>query len=59
VTLKVFDLLGREHATLVNQSMTSGEHTIVWNAENTPSGMYVYRIEVNNHVDSKKMLLLK
>lgn len=59
VTLKVFDLLGREVAVLVDQEMPSGYHTVTWNAQNLPSGVYMYRLIAGNHVESKKMQLLK
>ena len=67
VRLTVYDALGREIATLVNGEKPAGSHTVTWNAQNFPSGVYVYRIvarrtdggQVGNHVDSKKMLLTK
>ena len=59
VKLKVFDMLGREVATLVDQPMPAGLHRISWNAANVPSGVYVYRLIAGDHVESKKMALLK
>ena len=59
VNLKVYDLLGRELVTLVNQKQKSGNYEVIFNAENLPSGVYLYRIEVGNFSDSKKLLLLK
>ena len=59
VTLKVFDLLGREVATLVNGEMTAGSHTITWDASGMSSGIYVYRIEAGNFKATNKMLFLK
>jgi len=59
VRLVVYDALGREVATLVNGVESAGSHTVTWNALNVPSGIYVYRIVAGNHVDSKKMLLMK
>ncbi|MBI5464887.1 MAG: T9SS type A sorting domain-containing protein, partial [Ignavibacteriales bacterium] len=47
VTLKVFDVLGREVATLVNQDMNAGEHLVQFNAERLSSGIYFYRLVVS------------
>ena len=59
VVLKVFDVLGREVATLTEQMMPAGFHTVTWKAVNVPSGFYIYRLIAGNHVESKKMQLLK
>jgi hypothetical protein len=59
VTLKIYDLLGREIATLVNGKQQAGEYTARWNAESVPSGMYIYRIVAGNYVETKKMILMK
>jgi len=59
VKLKIFDILGREVATLVDQTMTAGLHTFTWNAANLPSGSYICRLIAGNRVESKKMQLLK
>ncbi|MCX6133186.1 MAG: endo-1,4-beta-xylanase [Ignavibacteriales bacterium] len=59
VKLIVYDALGREVATLVDGEKPAGSHTVVWNAKNVPSGVYIYRIVAGDHVDSKKMLLMK
>jgi GH35 family endo-1,4-beta-xylanase len=59
VRLTVYDALGRFVATLVEGEQPAGSHTITWNAQNFPSGIYVYRIMAGNQVDSKKMLLMK
>ena len=64
VTLKVFDLLGREVKTLVNNDVFAGKHTVRWNGEDNSgktvsAGVYVYRVAANNFVSSKKMILLK
>ncbi|MCW8811687.1 MAG: YCF48-related protein [Ignavibacteriaceae bacterium] len=64
VSLKVFDVLGQEVASLINQGMTAGVYSVDFNAVGFPSGVYFYRIEatgVNNakFVDVKKMILLK
>ena len=59
VTLKVFDLLGRQVAVLVNGVLNSGEHRIAFNARNLPSGMYIYRLQAGDFVQQRKMILLK
>ena len=59
VTLKVYDILGEEVAVLVNEEMTVGRYEVNFNASSLASGVYLYRINVNDYVDVKKMLLLK
>ena len=59
VTLKVYDISGKEIAALVNESQQSGEHTIKWNSEGIPSGIYMYRITAGNYTETKRMVLLK
>ena len=59
VKLKVFDVLGREVATLVNEQKGPGTYTVDWNASGFASGIYFYRLEAGTFVDVKKMLLLK
>lgn len=60
VTLKVFDVLGREVATLIDgKSFNSGAHTINFNAAGLASGVYIYRLEAGGFIQTRKMLLLK
>ncbi len=59
VKLKIFDVLGREVATAVNDIMDAGRHSVHWNAANASSGVYFYRIETNNFVNTKKMMVVK
>ncbi|MDD5360507.1 MAG: T9SS type A sorting domain-containing protein [Ignavibacteria bacterium] len=59
VTLKVYDLLGKEVTTLVNEVKTAGSHTVDFNGANLPSGTYIYRMESNGFTDVKKMILVK
>jgi hypothetical protein len=59
VRLSVYDVLGKEVATLVNRELTAGIHTVSWDAHDLPSGVYVYRIVAGNYVASSKMLFLK
>jgi hypothetical protein len=59
VTLKVFDLLGREVATLVNEVMPPGEHSARFDATALSSGVYFYRLIAGNFVDTKKLIVTK
>jgi hypothetical protein len=59
VTLKVFDVLGREIATLVNENKVAGNYNVKFNASELPSGIYIYRLIGNGFSQSKKMLLIK
>ncbi|MBL0106861.1 MAG: T9SS type A sorting domain-containing protein [Ignavibacteria bacterium] len=59
VTLKVYDMIGKEVATLVNEVKTAGNYIVGFNAANLPSGAYFYRLESNSFVDTKKMMLIK
>jgi hypothetical protein len=59
VTLKVFDVLGREVATLVNAQQTPGNHSVAFSARNLPSGVYFYRITAGNFSEVKKLVLEK
>jgi photosystem II stability/assembly factor-like uncharacterized protein len=59
VTLKVYDLLGREVATLVNEEKPSGEYEIEFNAANLPSGIYFYQLNAGSFSETKKMVLLR
>ena len=59
VTLKVFDVLGNEVATLINGQNEAGKHKIDFNASTLKSGVYFYRIESGSFVETKKLILLK
>ncbi|WP_169304788.1 T9SS type A sorting domain-containing protein [Chloroherpeton thalassium] len=59
VSLKVYDLLGREVAKLVDERQTSGRHQATFNSANLPSGLYFYRLSFNGNVLTKKMMLVK
>ena len=59
VTLKVFDLLGREVESLVNQKQPSGSYVVNFNASKLASGVYIYRITAGDFVKSMKMILIK
>jgi hypothetical protein len=59
VSLKVYDILGREIANLVNQYKQAGTYIVDFNASALTSGMYFYKIETNDFVAVKKMVLVK
>jgi hypothetical protein len=59
VSLKVFDILGREVAVLVNEYKTSGTYSIEFNANQFASGVYFYQLNTGNFVETKKMMLMK
>ena len=58
-TLKIYNLLGQEVANLVSQQMEIGRYSVTFNAYDLPSGIYIYRLEVNDFTDAKKMMLMK
>ena len=59
VTLKIFNTLGEEIATLVNEEKAVGSYEVNWNAANLPSGVYFYRLQAGGFVQTRKMILLK
>jgi len=59
IRLLIFDLLGREIATLVNESLPPGTYEVSWDGTNYPSGVYLYRFSAENYVETKRMVLLK
>ena len=59
VSVKVYDVLGKEVSTLVNEIKNPGEYSVNFNANNLPSGIYFYLLTMGNAVDTKKMILLK
>jgi hypothetical protein len=59
VKLIVYDVLGNEVATLVNEEKLTGTYEVIWNAEKFSSGIYFYKISAGNFLETKKMLLLK
>ncbi len=59
VSLKVFNALGQEVATLINENLNAGKYTVDFNADNLSSGIYLYRLTVGNTVQTRKMILLK
>ena len=59
VALKVYDILGREVATLVNEEKSSGSYEVVFNASNLSSGIYFYRLQASDYVQTRKLVLIK
>ncbi|MCK7526103.1 MAG: T9SS type A sorting domain-containing protein [Ignavibacteriales bacterium] len=59
VELKIFDLLGSEIATLVNEEKTPGNYEVFFDASNLSSGVYLYTIKAGSFVQTRKMLLMK
>lgn len=59
VSLKVYDILGNEVATLVNKKQNAGNYNIEWNGESFSSGVYYYKIQAGEFVETRKMTLIK
>ena len=57
--LVVYDILGREVATLVNEVKSPGSYTVSWNAAGIASGVYFYRMDGGGFTETKKMMLLR
>jgi hypothetical protein len=59
VTLKVYDVLGNEIATLINEEKSAGSYEILFDATDLSSGIYFYRLQAGSFVETKKMVLMK
>ena len=59
IKIKVFDLLGREISTLVQEQKSAGSHVVIFDGSSLGSGVYIYRMEAGNFMDTKKLLLMK
>ena len=59
VTLRIYDMLGRKVATLLNETLTPGSYAIPWNAQGLAAGTYIYRLQAGNFVESRKLIYLK
>ena len=59
VKLEVFNILGQRIATLVNRPMEAGYHTATFDGSKVASGIYLYRLQAGDFVESKKMMLVK
>jgi len=59
VTLRVYDIIGNEVATLVNETKSAGKYDVRFDASNLSNGVYLYSIKTNNYTSTKKMILMK
>ena len=59
VTLKVIDVLGREVSVLVNKEQSTGNYEVEFDASHLTSGIYFYKIQAGDYVETKKMVLMK
>lgn len=59
VSIKVYNILGQEVRTLVNEDQSAGSYRVTFNATDLPSGLYFYSISINNFIETKKMIYLK
>ena len=59
VSVKIYDINGAELTTLVNEKLSSGKHSVDWDATDYPSGIYIARISSGNYFQMRKMLLVK
>jgi len=59
VRLKLYDLLGQEVASLIDNFLPTGSYEITWNGANMPTGLYFYKLEFGSQVITRRMLLLK
>ena len=59
VSLKIYDVLGREEETLINEKLNAGTYEVNWNASKYTSGIYFYKLQSDRFTETKKMLLTK
>ena len=59
VQLKVYDILGNEIVTLVNEYKPAGNYKVEFNGTGLPSGVYFYQLKAGNYIETKKMVLLR
>ena len=59
VSLKIYDVLGNEVATLINKQLQPGSYGVEWNAANYPSGIYFYKLSSDAFTDARRMMLIK
>jgi len=59
VSLKVYDVLGNEVATLVNEQKPAGTYEVIFDASGLSSGIYFYKLQTGSFVETKKMILLR
>ncbi|MCK4655988.1 MAG: T9SS type A sorting domain-containing protein, partial [candidate division Zixibacteria bacterium] len=59
VRLEIYNIMGQKIVTLIDTQLDAGYHSIMWNAGNAATGLYFYRLQADEFVDTKKMLLMK
>jgi len=59
VTLKIYDVIGREIATIVSEELSAGNYSRSWNASNMSNGVYFYRLQADQFSETKKLFLLR
>jgi N-acetylneuraminic acid mutarotase len=59
ITLKVYDILGNEIATLVNGKIEAGIHSVIWYADHVPAGIYFYQLKTHHQTKTRKLILIK
>jgi hypothetical protein len=59
VKLDILDILGRKIVSLINSRQPAGYHDIIWRGDDLPSGIYFFKLQAGDFVDTKKMVLLK
>ena len=59
VSLKIFNVIGQEVDEIVNENLSAGNYSIIWDGEELSSGVYLYRLQAGEFLESKKMVLLK
>jgi hypothetical protein len=59
VTLKIYNILGEEVATLVSDKLSAGSYSYDWDARNLASGVYLYKLQAGDFVETKKMILMR
>jgi hypothetical protein len=59
VKLVIYDILGKEISTLVNESLQPGSYEVTFDGSNLPSGIYFYQLRAGDYIETKKLILLK
>ena len=59
ITIKVYDILGHQISTLVDEEKNAGSYSIIFNSKNLPSGIYIYQLISNEFISTNKMILIK
>jgi len=59
VSIRIYDILGRHIATLMNEKKEAGFHDVTWDATGQPSGVYFYRLQAGDFVETRKLVLLR